>query len=167
MYDSGSCPVEEEIPPLELQPLEAPLEPSIITRPQARPLEQGSCLVEEEIPPSWLAEWIARNSSPGLNMEETPPTDFDMDTTPLADADGKIEQPMPNPHRFSDDHLQLIFDMRRSLEDQTQNQRTLSRRMDLLFDALSDVPEKTRCPTCRQRFVFTYDTDGRSGLPNF
>jgi hypothetical protein len=43
---------------------------------------------------------------------------------------------MPNPHRFSDDHLQLIFDMRRSLEDQTQNQRTLSRRMDLIVRRL-------------------------------
>jgi hypothetical protein len=145
MHDSGSFPVDEEIPPLELQPLEAPPEPCIITRPQARPLEQGSCMVEEEIPPSWLTEWIARNTTPGLDMEEIPPTAFDMDTTPHADTDGKIEQPLPNPHHFSDDHLQLIFDMRRSLEDQTHNQSILSRRMDLLFDSLSDVPEKTRC----------------------
>jgi hypothetical protein len=100
--------------------------PSIITRPQARPMEHGSCLVEEEIPPSWLAEWIAKNSSPGLDEEETPLVDFDMDTAPPTEADGKIEHTMPNPHRFSDDHLQLIFDMRRSLEDQTQNQRTLN-----------------------------------------
>jgi hypothetical protein len=49
----------------------------------ARPLEHGSCLVEEEIPLSSLVEWIARNSTPGLDMEETPPTDFDMDTTLL------------------------------------------------------------------------------------
>jgi hypothetical protein len=167
MHDTGSFPVEEEIPPLAQQPLEAPHEPSFITRPQGRPMEQGSCLVEEEIPPSWLAEWIAKNSSPKLDEEDTPLADFDMDTTPPVEADGKIEHPMPNPHRFSDDHLQLIFDMRRSLEDQTQNQRTLSRRMDLLFDALSDVPEKTRCPTCGQKFIFTYDTDGRPGLPNF
>jgi len=39
MHETGSCSVEEEIPPLELHPLEAPLEPSIITKPQARPLE--------------------------------------------------------------------------------------------------------------------------------
>jgi hypothetical protein len=89
-------------------------------------MEQGSCLVEEEIPPSWPAEWIAKNSSSKLDEEDTPLADFDMDTTPPVKADGKIEHPMPNPHRFSNDHLQLIFDMRRSLEDQTQNQHTLS-----------------------------------------
>jgi hypothetical protein len=67
---------------------------------------------------------------------------------------------MLNPHRLSNDHLQLIFDMRRILEEQTQNQRTLSQRMDLLFDALSDAPEKTRCLTCEQKFFFIYNTDG-------
>jgi hypothetical protein len=84
-----------------------------------RPLEQGSSLVEEEIPSSSLVEWIARNSTPGLEMEEPPPTDFDMDTTLLLNADGTIENYMPNPHRFLEDHLQLIFDMRRSMEDET------------------------------------------------
>jgi hypothetical protein len=54
MPDPGSCPVEEEIPPLGLQPYEDMPRPDINTNPQARPLEQGGCLVEEEIPPSWL-----------------------------------------------------------------------------------------------------------------
>jgi hypothetical protein len=48
-------------------------------------------MVEEEIPPSWLIEWIARNTTPGMDMEETPPMTFDMDTTPLTDTYGKIE----------------------------------------------------------------------------
>jgi len=43
--------------------------------------DHGSCLVEEEIPSSSLVEWIARNSTLGMEMEETPPTDFDMVTT--------------------------------------------------------------------------------------
>jgi hypothetical protein len=51
MPDPGSCLVEEEIPPLELQPMEATPEPDINTSPQAKPLEQGGCVVEEEIPP--------------------------------------------------------------------------------------------------------------------
>jgi hypothetical protein len=100
MLDPGSFPVDEEIPPLEMQPLEAPPEPCIITRPQARPLEQGDCMVEEEIPPSWLTDWIAQNTTPGLAMEEIPPTTFDADTTPHEDTVGKIEQPLLNPHRF-------------------------------------------------------------------
>ena len=52
--------------------------------------------------------------------------DFHIDKAPLIEADGKIEHAMPNPHPFLDDHLQLIFDMQRSLEDQTQNQCTLN-----------------------------------------
>ena len=115
-------------------------------------------------------------------MEETRPTDFYIDTSLLLDADadfnmdtveadmeaeGKIEHTLPNPHRLSNDHLQLIFDMRRSLEEQTQTQCTLSRRMDLLFDALSNVPKKTPCLTYEQRLLFTYNIDGSSSLPNF
>jgi len=65
---------------------------------------------------------------------------------------------MPNPRGFLEDHLQLIFDMRRRMEDQTKNQRTLNQRMDLLFDALSYVPKKTPCLTYEKRFLFTYDT---------
>jgi hypothetical protein len=63
-------------------------------------LEQGNCVVEEEIPPSWLTDWIARNTTPGLAMEEIPPTTFDADTTPHEDTVGKIEQPLLNPHFF-------------------------------------------------------------------
>lgn len=61
---------------------------------------------------------------------------FNMDTVEVdMEAKGKMEQTTTR-HRLSDDHLQLIFDMRRSLEEKTQTQPTLSRRMDLLFDAL-------------------------------
>jgi hypothetical protein len=128
MHGMGSFPVEEEIPPPVQQPLNAPLEPSIITRPQARPMEHGSCMVEEEIPPSWLADWIAKNSSPGLDEEARKQKRILIwiQWKRKQKQDGKIEQTMPNPHRLSDDHLQLIFDMRRSLEEKTQNQCTLS-----------------------------------------
>jgi hypothetical protein len=91
-----------------------------------------------------------------MAMDEIPPTTLDADTTLRAAMDGKIEQPLLNPHCLSDDQLQLIFDMRQNLEEQLHNQRTLSRHMDLMFDALAGAPEKTRCPTCGQRFVFTF-----------
>jgi hypothetical protein len=45
-------------------------------------------------------------------MEGTPLDDFDVVPTLLVEAKGKIEHPTPNPHHFSNDHLQLIFDMR-------------------------------------------------------
>lgn len=121
-------------------------------------------------PPSWLADWIAKKSSRGLDEEVEAEAKADVDAYFNKDtvevdmeAKGKMEQ-TNTPHRLPDDHLQLIFDMRRSLEEKTQTQRTLSRRMDLLFDALSDAPKKRCCPTCSQKFVFAYNVDGRSGF---
>jgi hypothetical protein len=64
--------------------------------------------------------------------------------------DPRFEQDMPSPRRFSEDHLQLIFEMRREMADQLQSQSALSRRLDLLFDSLSNEPAKSHCPTCCQ-----------------
>jgi hypothetical protein len=58
-------------------------------------------VVEEEIPPSWLIEWISQNATPGMAMDEIPPTTLDADTTLCAAMDGKIEQPLLNPHCLS------------------------------------------------------------------
>jgi hypothetical protein len=70
------------------------------------------------------------------------------------------EQVSLNPRRFSEDHLQLIFEMHRNLADQLHNQSILNHRMDLLFDSLSSEPAQRRCLTCFQPFVFTYNHDG-------
>ena len=121
-------------------------------------------------PPSWLADWIAKKSSPGLDEEVEADEEaeakadvdayFNMDTVEVdMEAKGKMEQTTTR-HRLSDDHLQLIFDMRRSLEDKTQTQPTLSRRMDLLFDAMMATPASKRCPTCSQKFVPAYSAHG-------
>jgi hypothetical protein len=114
----------------------------------------GGCVVEEEIPPSWLKNWTAWN---------VPSTEFDATTTQHEATVVSTKQVSLNPHCFSKDHLQLIFEMRRNLEDQLYNQSILSRRMDLMFDSLSSAPTQQRCPTCSELFVFTYSHDGGSG----
>jgi hypothetical protein len=147
--------------------LRKPLQ-SLASSPVPRPAHWSkvTAWLRKKFPHSWLTDWIARNTTHGLAMEEIPPTSFDADTTPHEDTVGKIEQPLLNPHHFLDDHLQLIFDMRRNLEDQLHNQSILNRHMDLLFDSLSGAPDKKRCPTCGQRFVFTYNNEGCPGSPN-
>jgi hypothetical protein len=47
-------------------------------------------VVEEEIPLSWMIDWIARNTTPRLTMEEIPPTNFDAKIYPHEDTVGKI-----------------------------------------------------------------------------
>jgi hypothetical protein len=125
-------------------------EPFDNTNPSAHPtMAPGGCVVEEEIPPSWLKDWTTRNVptttevTHWLAMEETPPTDFDATTTQHEEMVGSVEQTSLNPHHFSDDHLQLIFEMHRNMEDQLHNQSILSRHMDLLFDSLSSAPPRS------------------------
>jgi hypothetical protein len=99
-------------------------------------------------------------------MEKTPPIDFDAGVVPHEEMVGKIEQPVLNPHRFSDNHLQLIFEMRRNLENQLHNQSILNKCMDLMFDSLSGAPAQKRFLTCSQIFVFTYNNEGCLGWPH-
>jgi hypothetical protein len=118
MIDSRGCPIEEEIPPNGMETTTAIPEPFDNANPSAHPtMAPGGCVVEEEIPPSWMKYWTTRNVpattevTHWLAMEETPPTEFDATTTQHEATIVSIEQALLNPHRFSDDHLQLIFEM--------------------------------------------------------
>jgi hypothetical protein len=100
--------------------------------------------VEEEIPPSWQME----------NQSTTMDADLEMDVELME------EPPQLTPLQLSDEHLQLIFEMRQKLDDQAHIQRILGQRMDLLFDAMTEAPTNKRCPTCGQKFVPAYNTHG-------
>jgi hypothetical protein len=71
----------------------------------------------------------------------------------------------PNPRRLTEDHLNMIFEMRRDMADQLHIQHTLNRRLDMLFDSLSSEPTKSRFPTCCQSFSFTVRHDGSLSSP--
>jgi hypothetical protein len=77
---------------------------------------------------------VAQNTPNNIALEEVPPenTNKDMD----------LEKPLLTPHWFSDDHLHIIFDMKRMLDDQMYNHRILDQRMDLMFDALTYAPKR-------------------------
>jgi hypothetical protein len=118
-----------------VETVEASPDPFNITSPPIAPQwSQAVVWLRKKFPPSWLTDWITRNATHGLAMEETPPTDFDAAAVPHEEMVGSIEQPLLNPHHFLDDHLQLIFEMHQNLEDQLHNQSILNSRMDLLFN---------------------------------
>jgi hypothetical protein len=48
------------------------------------------------------------------------------------------------------------------LHDQTHIQRILGQRMDLMFDAMTEVPTSKRCPTYGQKFTPAYNAHGNS-----
>jgi hypothetical protein len=80
----------------------------------------GGCIVEEEIPPSRQVE----------------------DHSTSAGEETEVETPLLSPNRLSDEHLQIIFEMRQKQDDQLHIQRILGQRMDILFDALVDAPAR-------------------------
>jgi hypothetical protein len=98
-----------------------------------------NCSVEEETPPTWQDERILATTQP---VSEPQPVAASMPE-------------VPNTCHFSEEHLQLIFDMRRDVVDQLHRQNILCRRLDALFDSLSGEPVKRRCPTCCQPYVFS------------
>jgi hypothetical protein len=75
-------------------------------------------MVEEEIPPSWQVE----------------------ENTVIASEDKEVEWPLLCANRLSEEHLQLIFEIRQKQDDQLHSQRILGQRLDILFDALADAP---------------------------
>jgi hypothetical protein len=178
----GGCPVEEEIPPnweeifpfLPSTALEHRLA-TCTTIPFQEPVETG-CIVEEEVSPP--EDHSGQNSA--ATMDEDPVTDSaaandsvaaTMDEDPddeQAHDDEADEQTHPTPSscRLTEDHLVLIFEMRKDLAEQQHRQSIFNKRLDALYDSLSSEPEKSRCPTCCQPFIFRLRQDGCPGSPH-
>jgi hypothetical protein len=130
------------------------------------------CIVEEEIPP--LMSDYCKNSvdpndeDPGIKWgdcwseEETHRETYTRAQVHLALG----SHDLPSSCRLTEDHLVLIFEMRRDLVEQLHNQHILNKRLDILFDSLSSEPAKSRCPTCCQPYAFTIRQDGCPGSPH-
>jgi hypothetical protein len=139
--------VEEEIPAVLVQipptsllytvldPQYLPNTPGQSTLGTDSALELDTCIIEEEIPQE------------ECNEEEIPPTS----QPPLVTTS---EPEWIHTYHLSQDHLDLIFDMRRDMEEQLHQHTILSSRLDMLFDALSGEPNKRRCSVCTQSFIF-------------
>lgn len=63
------------------------------------------------------------------------------------------------------EHLEILFDIQQRQDEQVHGQRTIHQRLDLLFETLSDAPSQAQCPTCKQKFVPVYTTQGHPGSP--
>jgi hypothetical protein len=72
----------------------------------------------------------------------------------------------PRSCRLTEEHLALIFEMRRDLDEQMHNQSLLNKHMDLLFDSLSGEPAKSCCPTCCQPYAFMVIQEESPGSPH-
>jgi hypothetical protein len=92
-------------------------------------------------------------------------------------SDERLEETLPPPSNaldqdsrstcfLSPEHLDLIFEMHRDMQEQLHRHTLLNSRLDILYDALSGSQSQRRCPTCAQSFVFapTDDTHGGKGF---
>jgi hypothetical protein len=89
-------------------------------------------------------------------IEEIPTTKQEQEAPPVGDSQPPAASTptSPNTWRFSEEHLQLIFEMRQDVTEQLHRQTTLSECLDVLFNALSSKPFKNGCLTCFQTYMF-------------
>jgi hypothetical protein len=69
------------------------------------------------------------------------------------------------PPLFIPEQLELIFDLRSHMADQLHRDTLISQRIDMLFDAFSNAPEKQHCPTYVKPFVLQPSDDPLTGAP--
>jgi len=103
--------------------------------------------------------------SPCYVEEEAPPEPTRADTGHGATVDNSQAQP-PS---VDEGYLNLIFDVRNLLDDQTFRIVRLEQRLDMFFGAHSRATSKKQCPTCARAYAFparwrhTVDDDTHTG----
>jgi hypothetical protein len=169
----GGCIVEEEIPPnWEENTMEQTTPIGTGFPLNSLEIAMGGCMVEEEIPPlmqdNYKNDADPNDEDPWIKWGDC----WSKEETHREIHTGTQAHPalgchdLPSSCRLTEDHLVLIFEMRKDLVEQLHNQHVLSKRLDILFNSLSSEPVKSRCPTCCQPFAFTVRHDGRPGSPH-
>jgi hypothetical protein len=141
--------------------------------------EDFTCYVEEETPTDWTLRKQTPEAALGNNMRRTEEeadlkrTGKENSSEPVeaepsersgkAKEDGTIFMPPPiscmqtqwsdPPPLLHPDLLNLVFDLRSQMADHAYRGTLMGQRVDMLFDAYSNVPLGQRCPTCLQHFV--------------
>lgn len=138
--------------------------------------EPPMAIVEEEIlaepiivsPDSLLYTVLDPHDSPSANhfvpiaactsdwatciiKEEILSVDRPMETPPPSTPDRDLHSTC----LLTPEHLELIFEMRRDMQEQLHRHTLLNNRLDILYDALLSSQSQQRCPTCAQPYVFT------------
>jgi hypothetical protein len=62
------------------------------------------------------------------------------------------------------DHLKLIFELWRLVEDLIHYTSLVSQRVDLLYEAYSNTPPGQHFPTCARAFMLTATEDGEGDM---
>lgn len=101
--------------------------------------QQYGCVVIEKVAP--------------MGIEDVAPSAAFQDTM-IAQEEPAHFEAVPS-RGFSTKQLQLIFYMRRDIVDKLFRHEVLNRRLDALFDSLSNESISRRCPTCCQPFIVT------------
>jgi hypothetical protein len=136
--------VEEEIPSVSVQ-IPPPSLLYIVPDPQD-PSPLTGCSAPDTVATSdWATCIIEEEISQEIRHEETlPPPSTALDQGPCSTCS------------LSPEHLDLIFDMRRDMQEQLHRHTLLNNRLDLLFDSLSRNARPTKVPNLHaQPFIFT------------
>jgi hypothetical protein len=157
----GGCIVEEEIPPNWEEDITEQTTPTRTALPLNYPdIAMGGCVVEEEIPPQKQDDFMQGAVPISVDRTMKPSGLIGMTVgqggDPSEAAYGEPTHPalashdFPSPHRLTEDHLNLIFEMRRDMADQLHSHVPS---VDVWICCLIPCQASLRrvtCPTCCQ-----------------
>lgn len=142
----------EILPSLNLDKGEAP-PPLQHAGPPSSSQSGPSLELKKESPSASVPDFQPRQWEGGCIVEEEIPPSWQV----LEDGE--------NIHYLAKEHLELLFDIRQRQDEQAQGQRIINQRLDFLFEAFSDAPRSASCPTCKQKYVPAFTSNGRPGSP--
>jgi len=150
----STCIVEEDPTIGDLPCMEAP-------QAMESPVRALTCF--DYVPGCIVEEVPWSDDLPSLPAEKTPGNEISEEKSKAAADSGEEKDvgtaPSSSPgdgwhgSLRSDEHLALIFELRSHLADVELRLLLMSQRVDILLDALSEVPAHLRCPTCAQEFA--------------
>lgn len=122
-------------------------------RPPSSSQPDPSLDFKKESPSASVPDFQPRRWEGGCIVEEEIPPSW------------QVLEDVENIHYLAKEHLELLFDIRKRQDEQAQGQRIINQCLDLLFEAFSDAPRSASCPTCKEKYVPTFTSNGRPGSP--
>jgi hypothetical protein len=124
--------------------------------------EAPGCIIEEELPEQDMVLSAATGEAQGDEQQADERNGGQVDRMP------DVRDDM---HGFlgSEEHLSLVFELRGHMADLEHRALVMGQRLDVLFDAYSDAPDRRKCPLCAQSFAIpagaTWKTDEEARSP--
>lgn len=118
--------------------------------------EAPGCIIEEEPPEQ---EMVLSTATGEVQSDEQQADER------IGRQDDRMPEVRDDMHGFlgSEEHLSLVFELRGHMADLEHRALVMGQRLDVLFDAYSDAPDRRKCPLCAQPFAIQAGATWKAG----